>query len=146
LLYRLEIVRLHVKPLRERVGELAGLVHQFNREFAAMHHRDMLEFTAESMNLLRRCQWPGNVRQVRALLERLHVLCPKNIITPEQLTTFGDLKRMEQRGPASGVSLDRLRFDHVQRLIAESNGSITRAAATLGVHRSTLYRWLRQQH
>ena len=146
LLYRLEIVCLQVKPLRDRINELCGLIDQFNREFAALHHRDPLEFTADSMNLLRRCRWPGNVRQVRSLVERLHVLCPTSIITPEKLAAFGDLRRMEQTGSTASVSLDRLRLDHVQRLLAESNGSITDAAATLGVHRSTLYRWLRQQH
>jgi transcriptional regulator with PAS, ATPase and Fis domain len=143
LLYRLEIVRLHVKPLRERLGELEGLIDRFNQEFASLHSRQPLQFTAESMNILRRCRWPGNVRQVRALVERLHVLCPTSIITPEKLATFGDLHRMETSGRACDVSLDRLRRNHLQQLLTESDGSISRVAASLGVHRSTLYRWLR---
>jgi transcriptional regulator with PAS, ATPase and Fis domain len=145
LLYRLEIVCIQVRPLRERIGELAGLVDGFNREFAELHHREPLEFTGEAMNLLRRCRWPGNVRQVRSLVERLHVLCPATIITPDKLVAFGDLHRMAHTGPAASTSLDRLRLDHVHRLLAESNGSISQAAASLGVHRSTLYRWLRER-
>jgi DNA-binding NtrC family response regulator len=144
LMYRLDVVRLPMLALRDRVRELPGLLARFNHEFAALHGRDPLEFTADALALLRRCQWPGNVRQLRALVERLHVLCPATIVTPERLSTYGDLRRQDQRGPAGDLSLDRLRLEHVRHLLAQSDGSIRRVAATLGVHRSTLYRWMRE--
>lgn len=146
LLYRLDVVRLHVRPLRERQDELASLIDAFNCEFAVMHHRDVLKFTSEAVAYMRRSRWPGNVRQVRTVMERLHVLCPHDRITTEDLAMFGGLGGDGESNQNVGVtSVDQVRLEHVQRVVEQSRGSVSRAADRLGVHRSTLYRWLRDQ-
>jgi DNA-binding NtrC family response regulator len=143
LLYRMDIVRLHVRPLRERADELPGLIDEFNREFAAMHGRDELTFTADALAFLSRCAWPGNVRQVRTVIERLHVLCPDDSISVESLTTYGGLA--ENGMDAAAVKVEQVRLAHVKKVVQQTNGSVSEAASKLGVHRSTLYRWLRDQ-
>lgn len=146
LMYRLDVVRLHVRPLRERQDELAGLVARFNREFAAMHHRDELQFASDAVAYMRRSRWPGNVRQVRTVMERLHVLCPHDRITTEDLAMFGGLGGDGDSTLGVGVtSVDQVRLEHVQRVVEQTHGSVSKAADRLGVHRSTLYRWLRDQ-
>ena len=143
LLYRLDVVRLHVKPLRERLEDLSALIHEFNAEFAAMHNRNPLEFAPEALQTLHRYHWPGNIRQVRTVLERLHVLCPHDLINAEDLAHTGGLRGLDNG--ASLQSIDQVRLDHVRHVLQQSDGSISRAADSLGVHRSTLYRWLRDQ-
>lgn len=143
LLYRLDIVRLHVRPLRERAGELIALISTFNREFAGIYGREPLEFAADALACLRRFRWPGNVRQVRTVIERLHVLCPNGRITLDDVAQYGVLAENEQ--PASTISnMEHVRLDHVRRVVEQARGSISQAADNLGVHRSTLYRWLRE--
>lgn len=143
LLYRLDVVRLHVKPLRERLEDLATLIHEFNAEFAALHNRNPLEFTLEALQALHRYLWPGNIRQVRTVVERLHVLCPNDLIAAEDLVHCGGLRGLEN--VASLPSIEQVRLDHVRHVLQQSDGSISRAAESLGIHRSTLYRWLRDQ-
>ena len=73
LLYRLNIVELHLPPLRERPEDIPALVDSFNRHFSARHGRKEKQFDAAFMEALRQHRWPGNIRQLRNLIERLVV-------------------------------------------------------------------------
>jgi transcriptional regulator with PAS, ATPase and Fis domain len=144
LLFRLDVIRLTVPPLRERPLELDILRDQFNREFAATYQQEPLEFNEPALRLMQRFAWPGNVRQLRTLLERLHVLCPGEVITPKTLIQIGQIGDLT-RDADDIESLAEIRRDHVQKIVAEAGGSIAKAADMFGVHRSTVYRWLREQ-
>jgi DNA-binding NtrC family response regulator len=144
LLFRLDVVRIHVKPLRQRLDELASLTDEFNREFAALYKQAPLDFDDEAMALMRSYAWPGNIRQLRTVLERLHVLCPQDRVTARRLIEIGHL---ESASPATRKprSLKQIRYAELQQVLEDSGGSISRAAAVFGVHRSTIYRWLRSR-
>ncbi|MBX3372718.1 MAG: sigma-54-dependent Fis family transcriptional regulator [Phycisphaeraceae bacterium] len=140
LLYRLDVVSLTVPPLRERRAEIQGLIDHFNAEFAGIYDQAPLAFLPEARSILLQHPWPGNIRQLRAVLERLHVLAPGEPVTVEKLAGIGQLER-----PGAGAvpDLDQVRAAEIRRLLAERGGSISQVATALGVHRSTIYRWLR---
>lgn len=143
LLFRLDVIRLHVRPLRERIHELPRLIQRFNTELAVLYGQPELEFDQPSMDLLHAYPWPGNVRQVRTLVERLHVLCPGEKITVRHIVGLGQLNPPPQA--VHGLAaIEQMKIDQLRQVLAEANGSISRAAEVFGVHRSTIYRWLRQ--
>jgi len=142
LLFRLDVIRLHVKALRERLHELPMLLNRFNAEFAELYHQSELEFDQTALDILTTYPWPGNVRQLRTLVERLHVLCPGEQISIAHILEIGQLNLPPRAGEGL-AHIDRLKMEQVLQVLADSGGSIARAAEVLGVHRSTIYRWLR---
>ena len=149
LYFRLDVVKLHMKPLHERLPEIEPLVEQFNGEFATTYGQPELRFTMGAIDVFMNYTWPGNIRELRTVIERLHVLCAAEhrAIGPEELHRFGQLPRLAE-GPHGGSAATRLldlRLDVVNQALQACRGNVSRAATTLGVHRSTLYRWLSAQ-
>ena len=143
LLFRLDVIQLRVKPLRERPHHLPALLATFNREFAELYGQPELDVDRAALGVLKRYSWPGNVRQLRSLLERLHVLSPGRTVTVRRLMEIGQLAE-----PAMAVrptaSMQRVKAEAVQRVLADAGGSVAKAARVFGVHRSTIYRWLKK--
>ena len=142
LLFRLDVVQLRVKPLRERPAELSLLLGTFNREFAELYDEPVLDIDRGAMSVLKSYSWPGNVRQLRSLVERLHVLSPGRTITAQRLMEIGQLS-YASTGTAPIQSLRQVKTEAVRRVLADAGGSVTKAAEIFGVHRSTIYRWLK---
>jgi transcriptional regulator with PAS, ATPase and Fis domain len=142
LLFRLDVIQLRVKPLRERFDEMPELLSRFIEEFAELYQTPLLQLDADALNMLTTYHWPGNIRQLRTLIERLYVLCPTKLISVEQLLEFGQLHPcpLIRNGLAN---VERIKIDQVRRVLSDSGGSITHTADVFGVHRSTIYRWLR---
>ncbi len=140
LYFRLDIVQIKLRPLRECRQEIPALVEIFNEEFADLYHQPGLEFDRRAINMLQSWHWPGNVRELRTVVERLHVLCLGEQITPRQLQSVAG---RSARRPTLSLpkSLDETRIEAVNQALA-THGSIARAASALGVHRSTVYRWI----
>jgi transcriptional regulator with PAS, ATPase and Fis domain len=140
LYFRLDIVRIELPPLRRCPQEIPALVEIFNEEFSDLYHQRVLEFDCGAMSLMQSWQWPGNVRELRTVVERLHVLCAGELITASHLQSVAGQAAAD---PAVSVpkSLEEARMEAVNLALA-THGSIARAASALGVHRSTIYRWL----
>lgn len=148
LYFRLDVVRLHLKPLRDRAQEISRLLALFNAEFAAMYHHAPLDFAPDALNCLAQYGWPGNIRELRIVVERLHVLrgSGQEFVTADDLRQFGQLR--VQPEPASAWGMNRfqsLKLEAVNDVLSACRGNVSRAASTLGVHRSTIYRWLAAQ-
>ena len=141
LYFRLDVLRLDLPPLRACPAEIPALVDVFNQEFASLYGQQQLSFDRQAIRLLQAHQWPGNLRELRTVVERLHVFCRDEPITALQI------QRLALQAPAQGAlealpgSLLQFRLEAVNRAIA-AHGSISGAASALGVHRSTVYRWL----
>lgn len=118
------------------------LLENFNREFAELYNEPVLNIDRGAMCVLKSYSWPGNVRQLRSLVERLHVLSPGRTITARRLMEIGQLAHTS---PATAPirSIRQVKTEAVRRVLADAGGSVTRAAEIFGVHRSTIYRWLR---
>ena len=144
LLFRLDIVRMDVRPLRLRPDELPGLLGMFNQEFAELYHQPPLEFCTDAIQLLTAYNWPGNIRELRTVIERLHVLAPDEPVTARSLAEIAglDVARNDDNRPRA---LGQLRYQELLRVLEESGGCVARAAKLFGVHRSTIYRWLRMR-
>ncbi len=144
LFYRLNVIHLDIKPLRSRPGDVEGLVEEFNGDFADRAGRGRLRFTAGALRVLTRHPWPGNVRQLRTVLERLHVLCPHDTVQADDLRTYAQLEAPSRR-PGPRLTLARARIDAIRRTMERCGGNVSHAAVALGVHRSTVHRWLARE-
>ena len=85
LYYRLNVVPIPLPPLRERGNDIPMLAERFMHEFSALHHRAMKDISRPAMRLLRLYAWPGNIRQLRNLIERLVVTVKDTVIEPTQI-------------------------------------------------------------
>ena len=141
LYFRLDVLRLELPPLRCCPQEIPALVELFNAEFATLYAQQLLRFDRQALRLLQAHRWPGNLRELRTVVERLHVFCRDERITARHI------QRVALQPPAQGPqealprSLQQARLEAVNRAIA-AHGSDAQAASALGVHRSTVYRWL----
>jgi DNA-binding NtrC family response regulator len=144
LYYRLDVVRLHLRPLRERTEEIPELLERFNREFAELYRRPELILDRAAIRLFMDYHWPGNVRELRTVVERLHVMCVSDHVGVEELKQYGQLRMAAPQvsvGPAS-IRMQEFRLEAVNQVLSACRGNMSRAATMLGVHRSTLYRWI----
>lgn len=135
LYYRLSVFELDVPPLRERGPDIAQLVEFFLRHFGQQRGRPNLELSDEALEKLMSYQWPGNVRQLRNVMDSAVVLAAGDSI---QVTDLG-------LRDAGGSEFESLRIDHWERrLIGEAlkrtDGNVPDAAKLLGIGRATLYR------
>jgi len=94
-------------------------------------------------------RWPGNVRELRNLIERVAYLCPNDTITPEDLSLSGraaDSTSMfaELADKPLAEATDQFQTAHIKQMIAQSGGNMSTAADRLGLHRTNLYRKMRQ--
>ena len=152
LYYRLKVVHFDLPPLRAREGDIPILMNAFLREFATTAGRQPPEVTPDAWAILERYTWPGNVRELRNTAQRLVVLDTDGRITAEDLG--GALQHefvKSQQDPAQlpleyshaqAEALREFRATYVRRLLELTGGNVTRAAATAGVSRRTLHRWL----
>jgi transcriptional regulator with PAS, ATPase and Fis domain len=138
LYYRLDIVRLDLQPLRQCPEEIPHLLAAFDEEFAGIYMQPKRLFDRQALRLLQVHNWPGNVRELRTIVERLHVLGGGRRVTASRLRDV-ILPDRPVRPPTA--SLDQARLEAASQALAAC-GSVSGAASALGVHRSTVYRWL----
>jgi transcriptional regulator with PAS, ATPase and Fis domain len=144
LFYRLNVVSIHLPPLRERREDVPALAYHFLRRYAAANAKVVDGFAAETMALLEGFTWPGNVRELENAVERAVAVCSHPILLPEDLPAHL-LRRVSDGDPADAddlLSLEEVTRRHVTRVLAAAGGNKKRSAAILGVDRRTLYRML----
>lgn len=136
--FRLNVVRLTMPPLRERRSDIALLTQYFLNKYNARYSRNV-KLTESGLKALKDFTWPGNVRQLQHLLERLTILAPNERIDAEAVEDA--ISAMEPGGGA-GETLAETEADQIRRVLAATGGNKSRAAAILGIERKTLYRKL----
>jgi DNA-binding NtrC family response regulator len=147
LFYRLAVITLEVPPLRDRPDDIAQLARHFADDAALRAERGRLELTDAAIAHLVAQPWPGNVRELENTIERAVILATGNLLDvvdvaarrtptpPAALQTFsGD----------HVPSLDELERAHILRVLELCEGQKTKAAALLGINRTTLWKKLRQ--
>ena len=149
LYFRLNVVTLQIPPLRERAGDIQILAEYFLGEFAARARRPLPGFTAAAKTRLESHAWPGNVRELRNLMERLAYLFQGAEIDADDLAFI--LSPQAAKGEAASYgdlpladATAEFQADHIRRAIDLSSKNMTEAAKRLGLHRSNLYRKMRQ--
>ncbi|HYG80901.1 MAG TPA: sigma-54 dependent transcriptional regulator [Pyrinomonadaceae bacterium] len=150
LFYRLNVVSLHVLPLRERPADVPALIDYYLTLYRQRFNRPALALSAEARQRLENYSWPGNVRELRNSLERAIALSASDTIEAGQLMLQGESN--EAAGEASQPiapgaqppTLYELERQHILRVLSEAGGNRERAAAILGISARTLYRKLRE--
>ncbi len=136
--FRLNVVRLDLPPLRERRIDVPLLAHFFVNKYNGRYNRDV-KLTESGLRALKDFTWPGNVRQLQHLIERLTILAPNDRIDAEAV--HDAISAMEPKD-GGGETLAETEADQIRRVLAATGGNKSRAAAILGIERKTLYRKL----
>src|SRR5579862_7520829 len=136
--YRLNVVRLTVPPLCERPSDIPLLVHYFLKRYNLRYSFDT-RLADSGLKALQDFSWPGNVRQLQHMLERLTILAPGARIDDGAVRQ--SIEQMDSRDHA-GESLADTESEQIRRVLSATNGNKSRAAKILGIERKTLYRKL----
>lgn len=142
LLYRLNVFEITLPPLRERSHDILLFAEQFLAFFARQNHRRILGFTEEARQALQGCSWPGNIRELRNVVERTVILCraemvdvahlPLNLTPAQPPVNLGD-----------PVPIEKIEELHIRRVLANTK-SLDEAAEVLGIDTATLWRRRKQ--
>ena len=136
--YRLNVVRLHVPPLCERAGDIPLLVDFFLKRYNERYHLNT-KLAESGLKAMQEYSWPGNIRQLQHMMERLTILSPGGRIDADAVE--GAIEQMDSREAASDTLADT-EAEQIRRVMAATNGNKSRAAKILGIERKTLYRKL----
>jgi DNA-binding NtrC family response regulator len=146
LLYRLNVVQLHVPPLRERREDIPYLTATFVKEFSARFGKPLDEISPGAERVLMNGDWAGNVRELRNVLERACMLADGRVLTERDvdaaMPSVRETPRPSAAVPAAPLGLDALEREHIIRVLGEVRGNKRVAAQRLGISRRTLYRRL----
>ncbi|MFI8610182.1 sigma-54-dependent response regulator transcription factor AlgB [Pseudomonas sp. NPDC077649] len=142
LLYRLNVITLTLPPLRERSEDVLQLAEGFLARFVREYARPVHGFSDAAREALQGYAWPGNIRELRNVIERASIICNAELIEPEHL---GLGEPVESGAPRIGaaLSLEQLEKAHITAVLATSE-TLDQAARTLGIDASTLYRKRKQ--
>ena len=158
LYYRLETFKLEVPPLRDREDDVALLASFFLRQHASATGRDIDGFDPAALAALQSYPFPGNVRELSNVVERAVAFCHGRLISATDLPARlleAEESGSQARSPGGDgdvtqgllddlPTLDVLQLRYARRVLERTQGNKQRAAAILGITRSTLYRWLAQ--
>jgi DNA-binding NtrC family response regulator len=144
LFYRLQIVPITLPPLRERAEDIPLLIEHFLEHLAAKHKRRRKTMSPEAVQLCQRFPWPGNVRQLRNVIERLVITCPGKILEPRDLPAFLHEKSSSTFTVRPGMSLAEVEKLLIRQTLARVTNNREQAAKVLGMSRRTLQYKLRQ--
>jgi DNA-binding NtrC family response regulator len=135
LYYRLNVVPIRLPPLRERGDDIPLLAERFLSEFTAQHRREPKDVSRDAMRLLRLYAWPGNIRQLRNLMERLVITVRDSDIHPEHLPEEIQASKEDARTMlvALGSSLRDIERETIRRTLAEVTNHREKAAKLLGI-------------
>jgi transcriptional regulator with GAF, ATPase, and Fis domain len=142
LYYRLNVVNLHLPPLRERGDDVLVIAKFLLGKYGSEYGAKVKGFTPNALIAMRKYSWPGNVRQLENRIKKALVLCDRSLIGPEDLDLFP-----EALEPI--MALTQAREDFQRRYILEvlerNNGNRTKTARDLGVDPRTIFRYLERE-
>jgi len=141
LFYRLNVVPIHLPPLRERREDIELLTQYFLKKYALRYNRNVMSVTPQSIEALESYDWPGNVRELENIIERAVVMDCGEQLDPEHLLFHTDLAGggLDRANSLATNSLRDMEQTLILRVLDESGGNKTRAAKELGISVRTLH-------
>ncbi|HET7435432.1 MAG TPA: sigma-54 dependent transcriptional regulator [Thermoanaerobaculia bacterium] len=145
LLYRLNLINIHLPPLRDRRGDIARLANHFLRMANEAYRTDVSAITPRAMEWLRTQNWPGNIRQLRQTIDRAVLIRGGRELDVDDFFAVRDAGGAEASRdvalPDAGtITLDELEKRMIVKCLQHYDGNISRAAEALGLSRAALYR------
>jgi DNA-binding NtrC family response regulator len=141
LYFRLNVINIHIDPLRDRKSDISLLVHYFLEKYSSQMNKRINRVSPNAMQLLDSHDWPGNVRELENAVERAVVYCQGNVLTEENLPP--NIKAKAE-GTAVTLNLPSYSLNEAEKMLIEkvvyqSKWNLKQAAAILGISRGTLY-------
>ena len=145
LFFRLNVVPLHIPPLRQRREDLPNLIEYFCRTSSVAPRRGT-RVSPEAIEVLKRYSWPGNVRELENVIERALILCDDGLIRPEHLPMGVRMAPAFEPEPGAGEwpTLEELEMRYIRRVLDHCRGHRQNAARMLGISERNLYRKLKE--
>ena len=143
LFYRLNVVPIHIPPLRERRQDIPVLAKYFLKKFGQQNKKAVTSISAEAMRSLEMYDWPGNVRELRNAIERAIVTCEGKVIEFDDLS-FNESEIQCNINLSGEGSLAELEREKISKVLKQFNGHKTKAAEYLGINRKTLREKIRK--
>ncbi len=143
LYFRLNVVPLHLPSLSQRVGDIDLLIKHFMKLFETEHEMAAPQFSHKALKALKAYNWPGNIRELRNLCERLCILLAGKVIEPENLpaefnTVNPGISFTQFSLPPTGLDLENLEASLIQQALDLTKGNRSKSARLLGLSRDTL--------
>jgi two-component system response regulator HydG len=138
--YRINVIRIDIPPLRKRKSDIPLLVEHFLEKYSHETAKHVDRITSGARELLMAYDWPGNVRELENVIERAVVLSKTRSLAENAF----DFLRVPPEGPLSGRSLKDHEKAYMRRILSESGWNVTRAAAILDIHRTTLHKKIKR--
>jgi len=146
--YRIYVYPISLPPLRERRTDILPIAYHFLREFSKSMGKDVKGFDNETVSWLTRYAWPGNVRQLRNVVERAVILCETDQITGRELPLADDIEQLMEDIPETNEELkslkkkvrqkaaDRVEKNFLLNALTQNDWNVTRAAERVGLQRT----------
>lgn len=147
LFYRLNVVTVHLPPLRDRKEDLPTLIHYFLEKYTRLSNKRIHGVHPQAMTLLMQYQWPGNIRELQHTIERAIVMTPHSVIMSHDLplALVASPSAADQLPSSSSwKTLEQLEREHLLKVLDAQQGDENRTADILGIHRKTLQRKLKE--
>ena len=141
LYYRLNVVPIHIPPLRERKEDIPLLVNHFLHKYNKKAKREVASISKEALKTLLEYEWPGNVRELENTIERAVVLSKSNTLAIDDLIYHGiSVGKSTIFEPSDGrfKTLDEVEKEYIRQVLTASNNNKSKAAELLGIDRKTL--------
>ena len=144
LFYRINTVTLHLPPLRERPDEIVTLAEMFVKQYAEKYHRKAQGLSDEAMNLLKRCRWSGNIRELQGCIEKAVIYSEAELIRAADLQLRASELMDEDKPKPQNQTLESAEEQVIRNAMKTYNGNLTLVAKALKISRPTLYRRLKE--
>jgi len=144
LYFRLNVLPLHVPPLRERRSDIVPLAEHFLEACCAAEGHASKRLGDEARRVLEEYHWPGNVRELRNLMERASILVPGEVVTAEDLSAWLEGAPTDAESVGLRGEIERREADAIRKALESASWNVTQAAAGLGIDRTNLHRKMRK--
>lgn len=144
LYWRINLINIHLPALRERREDIPLLAMHFATQMARQNNLGDVEFSADAMQLLTRLPYPGNIRELKNLVERTMLISGKSILTAEdfeaQHKNNANMTKSDKEFNTAGMTLEEIEVHTIRQALEKYDGNLTLAATSLGISRPALYR------
>ncbi len=142
LFYRINLISIHIPPLRERTADIGPLVQIFTTQMVQNTGINPVKIEKETIEWLEKQDFPGNVRELRNLVERTVILAGKEILTIEDFLMNSEIQKLNSVEDARLMSLDETEKEMILKTLKTYPNNLAKVARVLGISRGALYRRL----
>ena len=146
LFWRINLINIHLPSLRERVSDIPLLATHFATQMARQNNLPDVELSSDAIQLLTRLPYPGNIRELKNLVERTMLISGKSILTAEDFEAQHKINANMAKGEkdinTAGMTLEEIELHTIRQTLEKYDGNLSLVSASLGISRQALYRRL----